>query len=39
MVDPLRQLNYHHLRYFWIVVREGGVTRASEKLRVSLSPQ
>jgi LysR family transcriptional activator of nhaA len=35
MIDPLRQLNYHHLRYFWVVVREGGVTRASEKLRVS----
>ncbi len=28
-------LNYHHLRYFWAVVREGGVTRASEKLNVS----
>jgi LysR family transcriptional activator of nhaA len=35
MVDDIRQLNYHHLRYFWLVVREGGVTRASEKLRVS----
>ena len=35
MIDDLRQLNYHHLRYFWLVVREGGVTRASEKLRVS----
>ena len=28
-------LNYHHLRYFWAVVREGGVTRASERLHVS----
>jgi LysR family transcriptional activator of nhaA len=28
-------LNYHHLRYFWAVVREGGVTRASEKLHIS----
>lgn len=28
-------LNYHHLRYFWAVVREGGVTRASERLKVS----
>jgi LysR family transcriptional activator of nhaA len=28
-------LNYHHLRYFWAVAREGGVTRASEKLHVS----
>jgi len=28
-------LNYHHLRYFWAVVREGGITRASERLHVS----
>jgi LysR family transcriptional activator of nhaA len=28
-------LNYHHLRYFWAAVREGGVTRASEKLHIS----
>jgi len=28
-------LNYHHLRVFWTAVREGGVTRASEKLHVS----
>jgi LysR family transcriptional activator of nhaA len=28
-------LNYHHLRYFWLVVREGGVARAAEKLRVA----
>lgn len=28
-------LNYHHLRYFWAAVREGSVTRASEKLHVS----
>ena len=28
-------LNYHHLRYFWAAAREGSVTRASEKLRVS----
>jgi LysR family transcriptional activator of nhaA len=28
-------LNHHHLFHFWTVVREGGVTRASEKLRVS----
>ena len=31
-VDPL---NHHHLFHFWTVVREGGVTRASEKLNVS----
>jgi len=27
--------NYHHLLYFWTVVREGGVGRAAEKLRLS----
>jgi LysR family transcriptional activator of nhaA len=28
-------LNYHHLRYFWVVAREGSLRKASEKLRVS----
>ncbi len=28
-------MNYHHLRYFWMVAREGGLRRASEKLHVS----
>jgi LysR family transcriptional regulator, transcriptional activator of nhaA len=28
-------VNHHHLFHFWTVVREGGVTRASEKLNVS----
>jgi len=28
-------LNYHHLRYFWTVAREGGLTRAAAKLHVS----
>lgn len=28
-------LNYHHLRYFWVAAREGGLTRASEKLNIS----
>jgi len=28
-------LNYHHLFYFWTVVREGGVTAASKKLRLA----
>jgi LysR family transcriptional regulator, transcriptional activator of nhaA len=28
-------LNHHHLFHFWTVVREGGVTRAGEKLHVS----
>jgi LysR family transcriptional activator of nhaA len=28
-------LNYHHLFYFWKVVRLGGITRASEDLRLA----
>lgn len=28
-------LNYHHLLYFWMTVKEGGVTRAARRLRVS----
>jgi LysR family transcriptional regulator, transcriptional activator of nhaA len=28
-------LNYHHLQYFWMTAREGGVSRASEKLQLS----
>jgi LysR family transcriptional regulator, transcriptional activator of nhaA len=30
-------LNYHHLRYFWTVAKEGGLTRAADKLHVSQS--
>jgi len=30
-------LNFHHLRYFWVTAREGGLTKASRKLRVSPS--
>ena len=28
-------LNYHHLRYFWVVAKEGSLKRATEKLHVS----
>ncbi|MDX1953653.1 MAG: LysR family transcriptional regulator [Verrucomicrobiota bacterium] len=28
-------LNYHHLRYFWVVAREGSLRKAAELLRVS----
>ncbi len=28
-------LNYHHLRYFWTVAKEGSVSRAAAKLHVS----
>jgi len=30
-------LNYHHLLYFWCVVRLGGITRACEELRLAPS--
>jgi LysR family transcriptional activator of nhaA len=30
-------LNYHHLLYFWTVVREAGVSRGAEKLRLAQS--
>jgi LysR family transcriptional activator of nhaA len=28
-------LNYHHLFYFWLAAREGGVTRAADQLRLA----
>jgi LysR family transcriptional activator of nhaA len=28
-------LNYHHLRYFWMVAREGGLRKAAERLNLS----
>ncbi len=28
-------LNYHHLYYFWLVVREGGVAAAARRLRLA----
>jgi len=30
-------LNYHHLLYFWLVVREGGLAPASARLRLAQS--
>src|SRR3990172_4599000 len=30
-------LNYHHLLYFWVVSREGGLAQASEELGLSPS--
>jgi LysR family transcriptional activator of nhaA len=29
-------LNFHHLRYFWVVAREGSVTRAARRLGVAV---
>lgn len=37
MAYDLDRLNYHHLRYFWIVAREGGINPASEALDVAAS--
>jgi len=33
----LNWLNYHHLQYFWVVAREGGISAASQKLRLAPS--
>lgn len=35
MAAELHWLNYHHLLYFWTIVREGSVSRAAERLRLS----
>jgi LysR family transcriptional activator of nhaA len=34
-MQRMNWLNYHHLRYFWAVAKEGSLRKASEKLRVS----
>ena len=34
---PVDFLNFQHLYYFWIVAREGGISRASEVLDLSPS--
>ena len=33
----MSQLNFHHLRYFWSVAKEGNLTRAARQLHVSQS--
>ena len=35
MSGAVDSLNFHHLRYFWCVVVEGGIQPASRRLRVS----
>lgn len=31
----MQWMNYHHLYYFWVIAKEGGVTKACKKLRLS----
>jgi LysR family transcriptional activator of nhaA len=33
----VRNLNFHHLYYFWVVAKEGHLTRAAQQLHVSQS--
>ncbi|HYF59909.1 MAG TPA: LysR family transcriptional regulator [Burkholderiaceae bacterium] len=33
----MSELNYHHLRYFWAIAHERGLTRAAQRLHVSQS--
>lgn len=33
----MASLNYHHLRYFWVIANEQNLTRAAERLHVSQS--
>jgi len=35
MLSGMDWLNYHHLRYFWTVAKEGSLKQAAEKLHVS----
>jgi LysR family transcriptional regulator, transcriptional activator of nhaA len=35
MPATMQWLNYHHLLYFWTVAREGGISKAAIKLRLS----
>jgi LysR family transcriptional regulator, transcriptional activator of nhaA len=35
MIPGMEWLNYHHLRYFWTVAKEGSLKEAAEKLHVS----
>jgi LysR family transcriptional activator of nhaA len=34
--SALKSLNYRHLYYFWVVVKEGSITRAAERLDVAV---
>jgi len=34
-MEGMEWLNYHHLYYFWVVAREGSISRATRKLRLA----
>lgn len=34
-MESMHWLNYHHLHYFWLAAREGGVSRAARQLRLT----
>jgi LysR family transcriptional regulator, transcriptional activator of nhaA len=36
-MPTVEQINFHHLRYFWAVAREGNLTRTAARLRVAPS--
>jgi LysR family transcriptional activator of nhaA len=36
-IQGSESLNFHHLRYFWAVARDGNLTRTARRLRVSQS--
>lgn len=33
---PLAPLNHRHLHYFWVVAKEGGISRAAARLGVAV---
>jgi len=37
MISGMDWLNYHHLQYFWMVAKQGGLIKAADNLRVSPS--
>jgi LysR family transcriptional activator of nhaA len=37
MVLSVEQVNFHHLRYFWAVAKDGNLTRTAARLRVAQS--
>ncbi|MCE9574177.1 MAG: LysR family transcriptional regulator [Deltaproteobacteria bacterium] len=37
MIVSVEQVNFHHLRYFWAVARDGNLTRTAARLRVAQS--